>query len=102
MTNRELMAHPDPTKLSGIERQRYVVLHFQSRRMPCPSCGTRQNWYEAARISVDDYDPHQHYDGNPHRCIACGRRLVKIVPVISSDPWHWSLVPMPPDTPEAA
>lgn len=97
MRNSELRDYEPARLLSGIDRQRQLILQMHSVPMPCPSCGTKQNVFEALRIDIDDYDTSKSGE-KIVECIGCDRQLRYVVPFVSmgGPGWHWSLVPIAP------
>jgi uncharacterized protein (UPF0212 family) len=77
--------------LNAVDKQRQFVLHVESTPVPCPACKKPINAFEAAGITLDDYDfRHTQYE---YRCPACGAELEQIVPFLAAGGalWHWHL-----------
>lgn len=58
--------------------------------MPCPTCKKPANAFDAAGITIDQYD----FGRTKPRycCPACGAELEQVVPLFSIGPlWHWQL-----------
>lgn len=90
MTNREILQTPKEM-LREVDRQRQFLLRVESTPVPCPACKKPVNAFEAAGITLDDYDfGNTQYE---YRCPACGAELEQIVPFIAAGGAlrHWHL-----------
>lgn len=92
MTNSELLAsNASERLLTGLERQRQLVLKIESSPAPCPNCATPLTTFEATGVSVDEYD----FGATPRpaaKCTNCGRGLRHVLPMFGWR-WHWALIP---------
>src|SRR5215469_3186136 len=93
LTNSEVLAWGESHRfLTGLDRQRLYLLRIWSAQRACPSCGTKQNYFEASGKAIDDVEfvgPEPKFT-----CIteACKRELIHTVPFFGD--WHWTLVPI--------
>lgn len=97
-TNTELLNAGPARLLGGIERQRQFILKKLVCQMPCPNCGTRQSWFEAAGLAIDALDLERE-PPTPIKthCTLCKRELKKLLPAFIAGPepgWYWFLVPI--------
>jgi endogenous inhibitor of DNA gyrase (YacG/DUF329 family) len=88
MTNREILQTPKEM-LREVDRQRQFLLRVESTPVPCPACKKPVNAFEAAGITLEEYDfGHTRYE---YRCPACGAELEQAVPFLAAGGalWHW-------------
>jgi hypothetical protein len=113
MKNSELLENVAPNALlSPLDQQKRFVLRQASMRLPCPNCGTLQNQFEAAGVSVDDWNFYQNRtrkdesgkeetiggsNGYVFHCVGCKRQLQEAVPLFVTGiaKWNWLLIPIP-------
>jgi hypothetical protein len=89
MTNRELLNMPR-SRLSEVDKQRLFLLRVEGTPMPCPACGKKVNAFDAAGITIDQYDFGKSSAG--YSCPSCKAELEQVVPAFSLGPlWHWQL-----------
>lgn len=89
MTNRELLNMPR-SRLSEVDKQRLFLLRVEGTPMLCPACKKAVNAFNAAGITIDDYDFGK--TERPYRCPSCEAELEQVVPLFSIGPlWHWQL-----------
>ena len=87
MTNRELLNMPR-SRLSEVDKQRLFLLRVEGTPMPCPACQRPVNAFDAAGITIEQYD----FGKTMHTycCPSCGAELEQVVPPFSIGPfWHW-------------
>jgi hypothetical protein len=95
MKNSELLAFKGSERLlTTLDNQRRFVLRTMSYSMPCPSCNTPQNQFEAMGIAMDEYDMTSttKEEPTPH-CVHCKRPLREIVPLMRTTEagWFWEI-----------
>ena len=97
MKNSELIRCTSDRLLTGLDKQRRLILREYSVQQGCPNCGTQQNVFEATGVDVDAWDCNRGGE-TVGTCSGCGRRLLLIVPfmVMAGPHWRWPLVPIPP------
>lgn len=95
MKNSDLRDYNTPSLLSGLDKQRQLILREYSVSCPCPNCGIEQNVFEAMRIDIDDYDMSAAGEKRV-TCIGCDRELILVVPFVklAGPHWEWHLVPI--------
>jgi hypothetical protein len=92
VTNRELfnmpVALPDEA-----ERRRLYLLRLKSQSPPCPACRAPVSGFDAAGVTVDDYD----FGATRRelRCPGCGCRLEAVLTFVPGygHRWHWGVQP---------
>jgi hypothetical protein len=92
MKNSELKDTPDRL-LTGIDKQRKYLVELHSQKRPCPNCAHLMDFYEGHGIDMDDYNYLATLEKGAE-CTKCHRALKHVVPLISLEGWHWSLVPV--------
>ncbi len=55
MTNRAILQTPK-VRLREVDRQRQFLLRVESTAVPCPACKRLVNAFEAAGITLEEYD----------------------------------------------
>jgi hypothetical protein len=95
-TNSELLKMKHGVHLSTVDRQRRFILGTLVERKPCPNCGERANFFEAAGIEVDAIDLVKSNADEPCACPSCKRGLELIVPLVGEN-WRWKLIPIKVD-----
>jgi predicted RNA-binding Zn-ribbon protein involved in translation (DUF1610 family) len=92
MTNTELLfrSYPD-TLLTAIQVQMRFILRQAAIAKPCPNCGRMVNQFDAAGLSVDEFDTRKAHSEYRYECPACKRELAFTLPL--SGGWVWRLVP---------
>lgn len=97
MKNSELIRCTSDRLLTGLDKQRRLILREYSVQQGCPNCGTQQNVFEATGVDVDAWDCNRGGE-TVGTCSGCGRRLLLIVPfmVMAGPHWRWQLVPITP------
>lgn len=96
MKNSELLK-ADKSRLDPLDRQRQFILQRLVCKNPCPNCGHRLDYFEAAGIPIDAWDDTSREGA--FCCSVCRRALEYVLPFIafgSNGGWHWSLVPVTP------
>jgi hypothetical protein len=78
-------------RLTEVDRQRQFLLRVEGSPMPCPACKKPVNVFQAAGITLEEYDFGK--TTHTYRCPACGAELEQVVPVFASGGslWHWHL-----------
>jgi DNA-directed RNA polymerase subunit RPC12/RpoP len=94
MTNEEIL-RTDDRLLTSVDKQRKFLLQQALQKLPCPNCGTQQNYFEAAGIYWKEWD----FGRTPqtYRCVACGRGLIHDVYLTGGQ--GWGLIPVLPPIP---
>jgi hypothetical protein len=100
MKNSELLTYNPQSLLSGLEKQRQLLVREFNIQQPCPNCATPQNVFELTRTNIDDYDFGKG-GTDKGECIGCGRELELVVPFMkmAGPHWDWHLVPVAPTKP---
>jgi hypothetical protein len=92
VTNRELFNMP-PALLDEAERRRLYLLRLQGQSPPCPACRAPVSGFDAAGVTLEDYD-----FGTTKRelcCPGCGCRLEAVLTFVPGygHRWHWGVQP---------
>jgi hypothetical protein len=80
MKNSELRDYNTPSLLGGLDKQRQLILREYSVQMPCPNCATQQNYFEAMRVDIDDFDFGRSSENETAHCVGCDREIKLVVP----------------------
>jgi hypothetical protein len=96
MKNSELRDYNTPSLLGGLDKQRQLILREYSVQMPCPNCATQQNYFEAMRVDIDDFDFGRSSENETAHCVGCDREIKLVVPFMKmgGPHWEWHLVPI--------
>ena len=74
--------------LVGTEHQKRYLLDTLTVKMNCPYCDTGVNFFDAAKIKIDDYD-FNHLNLN-FSCPHCANKMKYTVPLFHIGyGWHW-------------
>lgn len=93
MTNTELLMSNMPNSLlTTIEQQERFILQQAAIKKSCPNCHTLVNQFEAAGLSVDEFNTHDGHGEYRYQCPACKRELNFCIPLVGG--WVWTLVPV--------
>jgi len=96
MKNSELLT-TKRQNLPPLEKQRQYILRCLIQKNVCPNCGHALNFFEGARIDIDDWQGKA--GDTPCGCTSCKRQLRYVVPFLfaGNGGWQWHLVPIQPE-----
>lgn len=91
--NSDLLKLPHEV-LGEIERQMVYLIRIDLNANPCPVCKKMLNFFEAAGITIDDYD-----GGSTKyqcRCPSCTAPLTQVIPFYpyGNGGWFWDTDPV--------